>query len=341
MNISPISAISTNQMHFEGGKKQKNTHAVPHSTNALMAIPLATLIAMSPLNVNGETGEVNPAENPVELIIKKDKTSHLIKTEKYKGNDGVTRRLYYVGDKEKSKNVKDIYINDGELEGKRIVEYKNITLKLVGDDGVQGKEFTFPQLTVQSTEEGDKFGYTERNISDNLAKFLLTKENKTDIATKNITRKVNACQYGLKDAEISNTLWTKAKSPKIVGEKIASAKRKIGNDVYTISAYNTNQDKNSYEIVTIKRNDDAEFRLAGLKNVTSTLIDCGETIGDFKYKQISLIKGKNLEVARIFNDELFDELAKLTKDSKNKAFKMEDIHETQIVDHKGYIYDVE
>lgn len=347
MNISRISAMAPVQTYFEGNKNKKHIQNQPNPTSAGIAVPLATLIAMTPMisteanAVSSKTIEYSYATNPIDFI-KKDKAASLIKTEKYTGNDGIERKVYYVGDKLNSKNVKDIYINDGDLDGKRITEYKNITLKLIGDDGIAGKEFTFPQLTVQSTDEDTgKFGYTERAISDNLAKFLLSKENKTGIITKNITRRLNACQYGLKNAEIQNHSVWNGKDAKINGEKIASTKRKIGGNIYTITAYNTNQNESNYEILTIKRNDGAELRLAGLKNVDVNLIDAGEPIGTFKYKQISLMNSKNLEVSRVFNDELFDELAKLTKDYRNKAFKMENVEETQIVDHKGNIYDVE
>ena len=55
MAIAPVSSVSFrnnyNQINFEG-KKKEHTHS--KMTNALKSVPLAALIAMSPLNMQAE-----------------------------------------------------------------------------------------------------------------------------------------------------------------------------------------------------------------------------------------------------------------------------------------------
>lgn len=346
MNIKPLSQTTSTKIQFAGKNKkqpQKSAQTQPQiSINK--AVPLAVLIAMSPLVTAGSPNisdkKPTPVENTMSDIVPDN--VNLIKTEKYRGNDGITRKLYYVGNTENSSKVNDIYINDGDLDGKRITEYKNITLKLVGDDGVEGKTFKFPQLTVEATNDaGSVYGYTERNISAQLAKFLLSDENKTNIKTKNITKKVNAGKYGLENANHESTYWTKVAHEGSFGKPVAGWTKKIDDHTYMINAYSKDRNLKDYEVVTIKRAGGPEFVVTSLKNVTSSLIDAGSPIGDFNYKQITVLKNKDTSVARIFNDVLFADLEKLLKDPANKAFKLENVEETQIVDHKGNIYDVE
>ena len=343
MNISPINNISFTTLQFTG-KNKNNTDSTKSTTRLGMAVPLATLIAMSPMTTVG-TANIPDVNTVILESTMKDKlpeNTNLLKTERYRGNDGIVRKLYYVNNKEGSNKVNDIYINDGDLDGKRITEYKNVTLKLVGDDGVEAKTFKFPQLTVQATDDANSvYGYTEPNISAQLAKFLLSDENKTGIKTKNITKTLKAGRYGLENVNSQNTGWTKVKPEGSFGHPVAGWTRQVDGETYTINAYTTDRNKKDYEVVTIKRAGEPEFRVANLKNVTSSLIDAGAPIGDFSYNQITLLKNKGTETARIFNDALFADLKELTNDPANKAFKLEDVEETQIVDHKGNIYDVE
>ena len=346
MNIRPINNVSYSIPHFTG-KNKTNKEQNAASSRLGITVPLATLIAMSPMTSAGTPNipDANTANTTIIVSTLRDKLTddtNLLKTERYRGNDGILRKVYYVNNKENSQKVKDIYINDDDIDGKRITEYKNITLRLVGDDGVEGKTFEFPQLTVQATDDnGSVYGYTERNISDNLAKFLLSEENNTNIRTKNITKEVRAGKYGLVNAENKNTRWTKVEADHSFGYPVAAWARQVDGETYFINAYSTDRNKNDYEVVTIQRAGKPEFQVAGLKNVTSSLIDAGEPIGDFSYNQITLLKNKETSFARIFNDTLFKDLKELTNDPRNKAFKLEDIEETQIVDHKGNIYDVE
>ena len=343
MNIRPINNVSYTMTHFTG-KNKSNKVQNTASSRLGISVPLATLIAMSPMTSVG-TPNIPDANNTIIVSTLRDKLSddtNLLKTEKYRGNDGILRKVYYVNNNENSDKVKDIYINDGEIDGKKITEYKNITLQLVGDDGIAAKTFEFPQLTVQATDDNSSvYGYTERNISDNLAKFLLSEKNNTNIKTKNITKEVRAGKYGLVNAENKNTRWTNVEADHSFGYPVADWARQVDGKTYFINAYSTDRNKNDYEVVTIQQAGKPEFQVAGLKNVTSSLIDTGAPIGDFKYNQIAVLKNKDTSVARIFNETLFADLKDLTKDPRNKAFKLENVEETQIIDHKGNIYDVE
>ena len=71
MKITAVNNASSrnnyNNVNFTGKKQQKPQHEPRHSSSTLKAIPLATLIAMSPLNAPSATYEMD--QNPEKVIL--------------------------------------------------------------------------------------------------------------------------------------------------------------------------------------------------------------------------------------------------------------------------------
>lgn len=103
MAIAPVSSVSfrntQNQVHFEGKKERKNHSGI---SNTIKAIPLATLIALSPLN----TVEVN-AQSKTQ---KPEQTEKVVGYGDYEGNPiGVE---YYNQDDPKAKDYDKAYMEN-------------------------------------------------------------------------------------------------------------------------------------------------------------------------------------------------------------------------------------
>ena len=100
MNIRPINNVSYSIPHFTG-KNKTNKEQNAASSRLGITVPLATLIAMSPVTSAGTPNipDANTANTTIIVSTLRDKLTddtNLLKTERYRGNDGILRKVYYV-----------------------------------------------------------------------------------------------------------------------------------------------------------------------------------------------------------------------------------------------------
>ena len=96
MQVSAISGYTNqrvnNNIQFQGKKDKREINTPPHS-NPFKAIPLAVLLAMSPLNIQPASAQKESAEVTTELMAKKDSVIEILHVKdacfKRSGNEDV------------------------------------------------------------------------------------------------------------------------------------------------------------------------------------------------------------------------------------------------------------
>ena len=94
---------------------------------------------------------------------------------------------------------------------------------------------------------------------------------------------------------------------------------------YDISPYTTDANKKNFETVTVKWMNESgigEFKVAGLRPLKIKFLDDSGEIKAVTLNSIELYKRNSKEKAVIFDNELYDTLQEVTKDTRyNNAFK--------------------
>lgn len=121
MAIAPISSVSFrnnyNQVNFEGKKREKSSGL--HVSNSIKAIPLATLIALSPLNSSAlDNSSATQANTRLEQIKSKRELVFHVALPKELGLPGAQGVMFYDTDNDPSDVEQAIYVisyNNGRL----------------------------------------------------------------------------------------------------------------------------------------------------------------------------------------------------------------------------------
>ena len=150
MKISAVSNTQFNNMTFES-KKRKEVQAPVHSSNPVKAIPVALLIAMSPVNTTAIKANEN---NPQEIYMNSDfQTLKSFECNK-KDPDAQSCSMKIVA---ANKNNDDIYLN---------IE-KNISIPYIYANGDLGRRDTDVNIYIKpeilKTEIRETMGYTNEN----------------------------------------------------------------------------------------------------------------------------------------------------------------------------------
>lgn len=338
MAIAPISSVSFrnnyNQVNFEGKKKDKTSGL--HVSSSIKAIPLATLIALSPLNnveadaqvraasAKPRTEVVQGIENP--NLIKAERLHNVVKDPTGKepddlviqfydrdGNKSTTEEIFLF-----SKITKKYALMYPELEMGRydinsaVKGINNFKLKIVGDDGKLMGTYTQSQVEMQdlgSLSNPDIVGY----ITD----FLSSDKNNTNIAVRNVSNTLlPAGNFGLSARKKLDTSWIeKAKQNDNYnwGEVVKSGQVSTQQGDYYFTFHSSDKNPDDVEAIVVRRSDGLRFKLEGLKE----LIIHNETNDGY---QDSFAVGciniswPNVGKFTIFDNELYNFLFEMARD---------------------------
>lgn len=329
--IMPVSGVKTQTqisrgVNFEGKKEKEFNYSNTMSTT-LKAVPVAVLIAMSPLNASSTNNvlnntNINKIENFTQLADVNDNTT-LVHEE-----SPIPRSKFQFYSKSGSKKSIDEVVL--RLTGHPFIVkgLTNTTLNLVGDDGLSAGELKFPQLILRPlTDNSLVMGDSNSERCDFVQSFLDGNiqgvKNNNSIPVKNVNRTI---RFGT-DCELQNvgpdTSWLNEglKYKEFFGFESGHLDVKTKNGNYRVTVYNRDNNKNDFEVVTIKREGGAEFRVSALRGAQVKLEDFGNKIADLSVGIVEVRKRNSEKTAKIVNAELFEAICELKGDvGFNNAF---------------------
>lgn len=173
MAIAPISNLSTrnNYIGFSGSKTNKKGNNTSYNTSINKAIPLATLLAMSPLlasNVSA-SNNIETAKSPVSLQVDGlEQVGRVVKSREFVSPNGTKRVVKFISNDNNNQNFEKVMITESwsaknNMTAQADYELKSISkfnFNIQGDDGVATSPMTFVRLNAVS--ENNK----PRQISD-------------------------------------------------------------------------------------------------------------------------------------------------------------------------------
>ena len=345
--VGPIGLNSNkklNSVSFKG-RENKNSEINP-LRNTMVAIPLATLLAMCSMNtasagrndnIFGEDTNniemVEQAKPEEKITITKSKDGHgvLVQiTDKNKDHFGLVFNSQNADGKYQSLTI-DMPSNPelNEKTGLRETVTRTVQglrpLKYVvaGDDGASDINFTFRQVVTNESP----VGYSSSTVTKFLEDFAAGKIQgmKNDGAVKMLEPmeyKVSVDGSGNLVHGPIKTGWLDEgrANGEYFGRPIMSADVQTDHGKYSVIAVSDDNNDKNFESVVIKKEGEGQFKIAGLNYSHIKIADRGN-IGDFNMGIIELYKRNSQQKVQITDQKLFQALWDLTKDSRfNNAY---------------------
>lgn len=365
MAIQPISSAifnnrTANNVSFEAKSKESKKHSTIKS--AAMAVPLATLIAMSPLNTSAsernnvfgnEAARVEMAEVQQSNRIRFTKgvdneTGNSFVRTNFDANAGTGKEkdLYtitflssthdgkYQEVKLSRENDPKVDI-DGKILKKAVIvkEIRPIKYKLVGDDGVCGLNISFDQIVTDTNRS-----YSSDAVMELIKSFA---EGKLDGIVNDGAIKIGEPKewsagldpvgrlypFGDGSKRKGGTDWLEEgrETSESFGKCILNTNIKTRDGEYELMAYSSDGNDKDFENVVIQKKGEGKFKVAGITFINYNLWN-NTHIGDFTLRKVDVYKRNSKEKARLLDQELCDILLEVTKDTRfNNAYKTENI----------------
>ena len=352
MKIGAINSASYNRgcnVQFNSRNSERENRSAQSNSirNTFVMVPLATLLAMSPLN--SSSAERNSVFNDIDDIEMVDQANQ---NKRYSiarsGNkhgvaasvleNGVSVNLECKSEKADGKFQKAIlssssWDDDGEDLNANVQGIRKIKYNIVGDDGIKYGSVNLDQLVLENEEMGCSspamLEFCNDVIKGNVSGV------KNDGAIK-VLEPIELNVYPSGDgAALSNkkfdigdwlALGRNTKEEKSFGTKILSKNVNTSFGKYTISAYSNDNNPKNFETITVQKDGEGEFKVARLVNGQLTFKDNS----DIKKVDLNVILlrqrnghrpsgiggARNLNLARIMDQELFGALKELTGDAR-------------------------
>lgn len=350
MAIQALSSVTNNaysNISFgKRGEKPAKNQSNPHVASSLKAVPLAALIAMSPLSTtNAEDIMRTEPRSNVELSLA-DNNPKVVQKKVY--NAACSKillgpadfKLKYINNDNNPSTVESVlaesdgtsttlllegadYCYDDDIYGqvKSLNDYK---YDVVGDDGRSYGTWTFSQLIIENDSGLPKKQPTIMNpdIIEDVRKFALSSSNNNAVEIKTIEDVVLPQRdFGLTTFKKLDTSWVeRSKSDKFYHNGYTAAQFTSQVASYGIVFVSHDDNPDDYEEIIIMRDDGARFRLDRLRQLNLTVktedrYGEGEKI-TLNCLDISCIHGGKYT---IYDDELYFLLANTFKDKKNNG----------------------
>lgn len=373
MPVSAVNAYQNNIINFQGKKnKESNLHSST-SSPMLKAVPLAVLIAMSPINAQSinNTNNIDYNNNNIEyvempansLIVSNMHTTtpkdNILGTKEFFERDkaGTSEGVPVYGEfklinSDKNKNnfesirlrVTRDYFDNGnkaDFEG-TIVGYSQVNFTIIGEDGVPVSKASFNQIILKDDKTGYNIPISRPEMCGYMETLLSSPNNNTGIKKNVINRNLRPSPGGGLQNVAPDTSWyQKAKErDEYFGSEIMSAKVQGTFGNYTLRAYNMNNDKSNFERMTIQKDGGPELIVNKLKQVNDKCFNYGY-IGNIVYHQLDVSR-RNLGTHAIIDPKLFESLKSVVGLEKfNNAFEVQNVDETTIVDENAIVADLD
>ena len=346
MKINAVDSYRVNNIHFEG-KKNKEIQKPVHSANPIKAIPVAVLIAMSPLNAPNTnaspspipieaTSGTNPARPQNFIEYKNFKTDHnniFVGLSKDKNSDKYkiwvdcnTQRLM-------SRDQMNGYITEYNENEYRIEDTFGYSVQSLNFDNIYVKD---TQRTYQSGALADKD--VCKYVSDLISKYP------TDIEPRYHRYVMQMVKSGNLEYKTgaNNKFRTAKENPMNFGTEMRTWEIETSKGKFRVKIYNNDGNKSNFETITIEnlKLKGPELKVTELVAANSHIYNKADELRTLERYQINTSHNKAGDIA-IENKELWEFIYQLmsTKQCNNASggremhFYHSSIESQGIIDH--------
>lgn len=367
MAIAPINCTlqrTNRNIEFAGKvRKENNNHSSSPKASVLKTIPLATLLAMSPLNATNSVraAATNLNNNNIELVESstnsaqqkllqnRGKTLFTKEHSWEEDKNGISSQIevYDIGNSQKPvhmiaarvHSLDDDLFGTGALEGD-IMYLANVKLKLVGDDGVPYDMISFKQTVIRDKNNNNLLmAVSSDPLAATVESIINNPKYKTLAKVVDIEREVSmTCDEGLNSKPV-DTSWMKKWSEDNIqyGKPIDVTMIHGTNNRYILTIYDTDGDETTYEALSLERSGVPRMKVDAIKSHNLSMENYGP-IGQTTYEQVNLSHpkaGKHV----IADEKLIQVLKSLIgTEMFNNAYKLESADDDKFVAGNGIIY---
>ena len=291
-----------------------------HITSPLKAVPLAVLLAMSPVTVqNVQAAKPNQtvtaiAEAPQKVIYQRT----------YKTHHGYNLTIKAINTKDNSTNFDKIVLKSGEFEYD-VKDVYDSNMYLLSVNGVKEGPLNFYEVKAFDKTEGQMTSFLDPNVAGYVAALVQTPNNASKIKeiknkTYNLVILSDKEDPGLmfaSERQMKKIPWNPVTEDKYYGREITS-KRLIVNGThgkYTLRFYDVDKNMNTAENLTVQKEGEDELYVHGIFNIKASLFSMDNEIDLGLIKAISFYDGisVNFGVDTIMDDILADKIIELIK----------------------------
>ena len=335
MAIRPVTSVSfgthSNRLAFEGRKDREN-HRPSYVSNTIKSIPLATLIALSPLNSQNvsaipsfpESPRIEMVDDNIDILDRKD----VVEYKDFKSEDFETR-VNLVKDKQ-NPGAYRIWVDfdcpyDDELgTAGYLSAFNHIKYTIVGDDNKQAGTVVFDNAFIENFEHnpGKSYGLSDPKVCSYVNE--LVKRYKTDVPEKNISKYLipRTEGYLTTDSRLSSLQWINEAKQKgqYWGKTLRSWEINTDDGVYTVFACDRDQNSDNFEVLAIEKEGGPTMQVSGIVSSTAKFSTLDRDIKNVDLYQINVTK-KGMGEYSIHNEKLWNFLLELYQlPQNNNAF---------------------
>ncbi len=362
MAIEAITNVKNNgigSVNFEARKNKKSAPVSnPTVTSTVKAIPLAVLIAMSPITTtNAESimrGEANT--NIIELTQSPEKIT---------SKQSIPNALAYYGGKQaleisyidtdgrpstfesirmESENCISSQVDENNDFSGYAKSLCNYNFSIVGDDGKEYGQWKYSQVAFAQDKDKNSpatFFVARPNVINIVKNIINSDGNNNSISVKNISKTLYPKRDGALttiDKRNKAELYRQKVVPSNFGYQVFEGEITTQVGKYKIIGYTNDSNKNNYEFLVLQRDDGLNVKLDGIRQVSLNL----NTQDDHSDDNITLncidVSWPNVGEFSIYDDELFAALLNTAyKDSRNnKSIKVTEMIPTVTINENGY-----
>lgn len=350
MNISPINAVSFNKFHFEAANKDKQPNKNTQNSSFKVTVPLATLIAMSPLvNTNTMAQDKLPL-TPDEILIKKQeknqpKTKILdVKTFFHVNGENYIVRTKSIDDDHS--NFEEITVSQATPESRgskfNAEEFAKYNFAPLADDEANNGFFTIDGIKVKDIDSQQMLIGNE-----NFIKYFeeLTRSTQNNGAIEIVNHNENLIPLPSGRMLVSyedGNLWKDAAPYIAEGEDMGHKLLEGDNGIYDITIYNSDKQTLTAEEFTLKKEGFPELKIDKMLKVKSNFITDHDKPISYETYQFNLKDNDGITTI-IYDKTLGEYMEKVSKSAlynkKNAPFeKAETEREYKISASTGKIY---
>lgn len=330
MAIAPISSVSFrnnyNQVNFEGKKKEKSSGL--HVSNSIKAIPLATLIALSPLNTVDADAQVSVNANRYQTEVANSRQinsfnrADVIEYRDFNYN-GFDVRINLVKDKQNpaTKNIWMEWEHDSGIGGSGYVSrFNHIKYNIIGEDSNSGGNVNFNAIYYM--QDGGNSEHLQTFSNPDVCDYVnnLIKNNRTSVLKKNVVLNLSPTIDGwIKNSRHNNSIdWIEQAKNNVQqwGNKVGFWEVNTDDGKYKVFAYSTDNNNENFERIAIEKEGGPTLQVKDLVGGLAKFETIDNIIKEVDLYQINVKKG-NAGVHAIYNQQLWEFIASLYQYKRN------------------------
>lgn len=326
MAIEAITSIrnnNSNNVHFEARKNKKSAPVSnPTTSGTLKAVPLAVLLAMSPITTtNAESIMHGESITATTEIAQNQNKPVIIFTEKIVTQNGLPVYVNGINSKGGTTSIDKIELSaqknsKGDFETFTVNSFNERELYILSYNGVKEGPLKLNQVVATSESSNTQFSFIDPTLTGYVKALLAHPYNKTDI--KQISRTDNMVTY-FENFYIPNKeeiSYIPAKINKTdkanFGKPIPSLTHEFqgSHGIYTIRLYERPNKPDRFNLTIQKKGED-EFRVGNVDKYDINIVGLDAEIDTGIITDIVLFGNKGETFSSITDDLLGDELLKI------------------------------